>query len=309
MDWIHEILNVVLPPTLFILLLFLFPPYLLFEFLSWVKRYLLSENVAGKVVLITGASSGIGEHLAYEYARRGARLALVARREGRLRAVSHKSTLLGSPDVIIIPADVSKIEDCKRFIDETLNHFGKLDHLVNNAGIAPSLGLFQDCTQIISDLAPIMNTNFWGSVYTTHFALPHLKRSRGKIIVIASAGAPLPLPRLSVYAASKAALISFFGTLRSELGSDVGITIITPGVINSEITTPEFLSESRLDIFPVESTEKAAKAMVEGACRGERCLTEPGWGRVLWLSNTVCPQLIELATRVLHRSNRPAKTR
>lgn len=88
-------------------------------------RTVFSENVAGKVVLITGASSGIGENLAYEYARRGACLALCARREGILREVAEKALDLGSPEVISVPADVANIDDCKSFVEETVKRFGR----------------------------------------------------------------------------------------------------------------------------------------------------------------------------------------
>ncbi|OMO84186.1 Short-chain dehydrogenase/reductase SDR, partial [Corchorus capsularis] len=125
MDSIHKLINILLPPITILLLLFFLPPYLVFKTLSYIIRSVCSENVAGKVVLITGASSGIGEHLAYQYARRGARLGLVARREDRLCAVADKCGQLGSPDVIAIPADVSKQEDCKRFVGKGVNYFGQ----------------------------------------------------------------------------------------------------------------------------------------------------------------------------------------
>ncbi|KAF8390678.1 hypothetical protein HHK36_025205 [Tetracentron sinense] len=115
---------------------------------------IFSENVAGKVVLITGASSGIGEHLAYEYARRGACLVLVARRETRLREVAERACGFGSPEVVVVRADVSKVDDCRRFVDETVNHFGRLDHLLNNAGVA-SVCKFEDATDI-TKLVPVM---------------------------------------------------------------------------------------------------------------------------------------------------------
>ncbi|MCD7452502.1 Polycomb protein sop-2, partial [Datura stramonium] len=85
----------------------------------------VSENMKGKVVLITGASSGIGEELAYEYARRGSSLAIVARREKQLREVAERAKSIGSPDVVSIRADVSNIQDCQRFVDETVKHFGR----------------------------------------------------------------------------------------------------------------------------------------------------------------------------------------
>nr|XP_023873593.1 11-beta-hydroxysteroid dehydrogenase-like 4A isoform X1 [Quercus suber] len=242
MDLLHKFLNIVLLPiTLTVLLLFMLP-FLFLKFLWSLKRSIYREYLAGKVILITGASSGIGEYVAYEYAKRGARLALVARREDRLRAVADRARKLGSPEVVVVRADVSKVEECKQFVDEIVNHFGRLDHLVNNAGVVQAR-LFEEFTQF-SDIASVMDINFWGSVYSTHYAVPHLRKSKGKIVVIASTAAWLGTPRLSFYNASKAALISFFETLRTEFGQDIGITIVTPGMVESEMTQSELFSEA-----------------------------------------------------------------
>ncbi|KAI9079668.1 hypothetical protein K1719_038289 [Acacia pycnantha] len=279
MDLIHDLLNLTLIPSTFLALLFLVPPFYVFKFLSSLfKSCKPHESVAGKVVLITGASSGIGEELAYEYARRGARLALVARREDILRSVLVKALQLGSPDAIIIPADVSNIQDSQRFVDQTISHFGQLDHLVNNAGIIQAR-MFEEFSEKLSDLAPIMDVNFWGSVYATHFALPHLRKSRGKIVVISSVAAWLQTPRLSFYNASKAAIVSFFETLRAELGADIGITIATPGMIKSKMTADEILSQTHVKRVPAESAERCAKAIIKSTCRGDMYLTEPSWTR------------------------------
>ncbi|KAI9079776.1 hypothetical protein K1719_038397 [Acacia pycnantha] len=281
MDSIHDLLNLTLIPSTFLALLLLVPPFYVFKFLSsFFKSCKAHESLAGKVVLITGASSGIGEELAYEYARRGARLALVARREDLLRSVLDKALQLGSPDAIIIPADVSNIQDSQRFVDQTISHFGQLDHLVNNAGINQAK-LFEEFSEKLSDLAPIMDVNFWGSVYATHFAVPHLRKSIGKIVVISSVAAWLQTPRLSFYnfQASKAAIVSFFETLRAELGADIGITIVTPGAIKSKMTADEFLSKIHVKSVPAESAERCAKAIIKSTCRGDMYLTEPSWTR------------------------------
>ncbi|KAL9375563.1 hypothetical protein Peur_032442 [Populus x canadensis] len=291
MDLIHKVLNIVLPPITLILLLLFLPSFLVSKFISRIKRSINSEKVAGKVVLITGASSGIGEYLAYEYARRGACLALAARRQERLRAVADKTRALGSPDVIVIPTDISKAEDSERFINEAVNHFGKLDHLVNNAGVV-QIDMFEDCKQI-SDFATLTNTNFWGSVYTTHFAIPHLRKSKGRIVGISSIAGWFTVPRMSFYCASKAAITSFYETLRAEFGSDIGITIVTPGVVESEMSQGDFLSKAQIDFVPAESTERCAKAIVDSACRGDRYLTEPSWARMTFLLKVLCPEVLE----------------
>ncbi|KAJ6970803.1 hypothetical protein NC653_035166 [Populus alba x Populus x berolinensis] len=322
MDLIHKVLNIVLPPITLILLLLLLPSFIVSKFISRIKRSINSEMVAGKVVLITGASSGIGEYLAYEYARRGACLALAARRQERLRAVADKARALGSPDVIVIPTDISKVEDSERFINEAVNHFGKckdlllssfnfnlcarffhkrgcftmthgvyaiVDHLVNNAGVI-QIDMFEDCKQI-SDFATLTNTNFWGSVYTTHFAIPHLRKSKGRIVGISSIAGWCSVPRMSFYCASKAAITSFYETLRAEFGSDIGITIVTPGVVESEMSQGDFLSKAQLEFVPVESTERCAKAIVDSACRGDGYLIEPSWARMSFLLKVLCPEM------------------
>lgn len=104
--------------------------------------------------------------------------------------------------------------------------------------------VFVDILQIYSSLFMFLeqDTDFWGSVYTTRYAVSHLRNSRGKIVAISSVAAWLPQPRQSIYNASKAAVKSFFETLRVELGSDVGITIVTPGFIESEILQGKFVT-------------------------------------------------------------------
>lgn len=229
---------------------------------------------------------------------------LVARREDRLDSVASKARKFGSPDVVVIPADVSKLEDCRRFVDAAINHFGRLDHLVNNAGIAP-LCFFEDYN-CVTDHASVMNINFWGSVYSTQFAIPHLRKNKGKIVVIASSGAWFNTPRLSIYNASKAALISFYETLGTELGSDIGITIVTPGIIESEITDEEFVSKANVKFVPRESTEGCAKAIVSSTSRGDKYLTEPAWMNTVFIWKLFCPEVIEFSRSVLAIRRKPS---
>lgn len=290
MDLVHTLLNFLLPLIALFALPYILAPYLIFKLISYIKRSLCAESVAGKVILITGASSGIGQHLAYEYARKGARLALIARREDRLRAVSVEARRLGSPDVIVIPADVSKVQDCERFINETINHFGQLDHLVNNAGIL-KLSNFEDVKQV-AEFNPVMDINFWGSVYSTHFAVSHLRKSKGRIIVIASTGGWTPVRKMSVYCATKAAIMSFYEVLRLELGSEIGVTIVQPGVVDSEMSRG-YEPEIQVRFAPIKSGESCAKAIVRSACRGDKYLIEPWWMSVAFWLKMLCPELLE----------------
>ncbi|PWA46723.1 glucose/ribitol dehydrogenase [Artemisia annua] len=241
MYMIHTILNVVVPVVSILLLVVLVPAIWLFNLLRFCFKSIYPEELSGKVILITGASSGIGEHLAIEFAKEGACLALVARREKELNMVAQMAKSMGSPDVIVIPADVSKVEDCKNFVDQTIKHFGRMDYFVSNAAIS-TFGLFEDQT-CVTRHASVMDVNFWGAVYTTHFVLPHLRRSMGKIIAICSTGSWFATPRVSIYNASKAAALSFFETLRIEVGSDVGITVITPGMVETSLVSDEWVQE------------------------------------------------------------------
>ncbi|KAJ1411861.1 Short-chain dehydrogenase/reductase SDR [Sesbania bispinosa] len=254
---IYKILNVVLPPLSLILLPIFMIPFLFFKLFIYVEKLVYTENLARKVVLVTGAASGIGEQIAYEYARRGAMLSLVDIRKENLVAVSDKARSLGSPDVTIIGADVSKLQDCKRFVDETVNHFGR-----RRAAKVEDL-------HDVSEFTPTMDINFWGAVYGTLYAIPHLKNSKGKIIVIASACGWFPTPTLSIYNASKAAVISFFETLRIEVGWCIGITIVTPGFLKTELAFRAIENEAILGRIPMGSAFECAKAIVKSACRGD----------------------------------------
>ncbi|XP_057972543.1 11-beta-hydroxysteroid dehydrogenase A-like [Malania oleifera] len=309
-DVVHMALNVAAPAFTLFSLVFLLPPFLFFKlFLSLFRNSLLAENVAGKVVLITGASSGIGEEVAYEYARRGAYLVVGARRKDRLTQVAEKARELGSPDVLPVSADVSDVDHCKRLVDQTIQRFGRLDHLVNNAGVI-SVCMFEESTDL-RDLRPVLDINFWGSVYMTRFAIPHLRESKGKIIAVASTAAWLPTPRMSIYNASKAALMSLYETLRVEFGSDVGITIVTPGFVESEMTQGKFLcKDGKMEVnpelrdavvsaMPVGRVESCAKAIVKAGCGGERYLTEPAWYGASYYWKVLWPEVVEWCFRVV----------
>ncbi|KAJ4963231.1 hypothetical protein NE237_023170 [Protea cynaroides] len=176
---IHKALDLVLSLLTLIVVCQTFPLLLIFKFLRSILRPFTIEEVKGKVVLITGASSGIGEHLAYEYAKEGAYLVLIARREDKLRVVAKKTGQFGCPDVLVVPADVSKVDECKRFIDEAVNHFGKLDHLVCNAGIW-SFCAFEEVVDV-TNLVQIMDKPLEVEINYTALVLNRRRADSGSI--------------------------------------------------------------------------------------------------------------------------------
>ncbi|KAI9079755.1 hypothetical protein K1719_038376 [Acacia pycnantha] len=299
MSLTHKFLISTLPLVTLIILSITTVPYLFFKLILYVKKLVRIENLTGKVVIITGSASGIGEQLAYEYAKRGAVLSLVDIKEDNLKAVADKAKSLGSPDVITIVADVSKVEDCKRFVDETVNHFGHMDHLVNNAGIA-MVEQLEDCVDISAPRS-VMEVNFWGALYGTLYAIPHLKRSRGKIVVIASGLGWYPVPKFGYYNASKAAIINFFETLRTELGWAIGFTIVSPGFIKTDLAKKALASEASLRIFPMASAEECAKAIVKGVCSGDLYVTYPFWVKLLFPLKVIFPELVDWLHRLVFK--------
>jgi len=185
------------------------------------------------VVIITGASTGIGEELAYRLARQGASLALTARRQDELDRVAATVRQLGAR-VITVAADVARNDECRRIIDATIAEFGRIDTLVCNAGMT-MWARFQDIEDV-GILERIMQVNYMGAVYCTHHALPHLLKSRGRLVGVASLTGLVGVPTRTGYAASKHAMRGFFDSLRIELAdTGVSVTMIYPGFVATGI--------------------------------------------------------------------------
>ncbi|KAJ4818753.1 11-beta-hydroxysteroid dehydrogenase 1B [Rhynchospora pubera] len=303
-DNMNMVLSVVIHVFIGSFLVLYMPISLLIKLVQrlFIRPFEKEADLKGKIVLITGASSGIGEQLAYQYAKRGACMALVARREDALKAVAKASLSLGAPDVITLVADISDPEESKRVVDQTVAHFGKLDHLLANAGIWGTC-LFEEITNITA-FTKMMDVNFWGAVYPTYYALPHLKASKGNIIVTTSVAGRVPTARMSFYNASKAAMIRFYETLRSEVGSQIKITILMPGYVVSELTKGKALQKGgqveinedardiQVGLFPVGQTEKLAQIAIDSACRGEEYVTWPDWYKPFHLLMSLAPEVL-----------------
>ena len=160
----------------------------------------------GKVVVITGASSGIGEELGLLYAKKGANVILAARRADKLESVTSRCLSSSkekgfNSEVIALSCDVSKENDCKQLIDSTIAKFGKLDMLILNAGVGQSF--FFEATSESFDIRQFMDINYYGCVYPTMFGLPYLHKTGGRIVVVSSLGGLMPFPRQTFYNATK----------------------------------------------------------------------------------------------------------
>jgi short-subunit dehydrogenase len=179
-----------------------------------------------QVVVITGASSGIGRALALQLAGQGAKVVLAARRADLLEDVAAECRQNGG-EALVVPTDVADEAQCKLLIEKTIEEYGQLNMLINNAGLAvvalleelPDLKLFKHT----------LDVNFYGAVYCTYHALSYLKQSKGRIVVISSLGGKAALPYNTSYIASKFALHGFFDSLRMELKRyGESVTIICP---------------------------------------------------------------------------------
>jgi short-subunit dehydrogenase len=183
-----------------------------------------------KVVIITGASSGIGKALAERYAAEGWSLVLAARRVERLLELKSK---LGETDILTVKTDVTSETDCKNLVDQAIEKFGQIDVLINNAGISMRALLNNTDLDVIRK---VMDVNFWGTVYCTKFALPHLLKTKGSLVGVISVGGYIGLPGRTGYSASKFAVRGFLETIRVEnLKTGLHVLVVAPGFTSSEI--------------------------------------------------------------------------
>lgn len=196
-----------------------------------VARRLFGYSLRGKVVLITGGSRGLGLVMAREFAREGARVAICARRPEELDAA--RADLKGrGAEVLAVPCDVTDRAQVKEMMNVVRDHFGRVDVLVNNAGVI-QVGPIEVMT--VEDYETAMKTHFWGPLYTSLAVLPEMRRRReGRIVNISSIGGKISLPHLVPYSASKFALVGLSEGLRAELLKDgIVVTTVCPGLMRT----------------------------------------------------------------------------
>lgn len=185
-----------------------------------------------QVVIVTGASAGIGKSLALQLAGQGAKVAIAGRRTERLEQVAAECRQMGG-EALVAPTDVSDEAQCKTLVEKTVAAFGRLDMLINNAGLAAS-ALFDEFPNL-NLFRHTMDVNFYGAVYCTYYALPYLKQTKGRIVAISSTGGKAAIPFNTPYVSSKFAMHGFNDALRMELYQhSVSITVICPWWVVTE---------------------------------------------------------------------------
>lgn len=215
-----------------------------------------------KVVIITGASSGIGKALAFDFGSRGAKVVVASRDFVALNEVVTGLRELGV-DVLAVPTDVSVEKDCRHLIDKTVQKYGRIDILINNAGISMR-ALFADLK--LDVMRQLMGTNFWGTVYCTKFALPFLLKTGGSLVGVISIGGHVGMPGRSGYSASKFAVRGFLDTVRIENRKNgLHVLVVAPGFTASNIRKTALLADgSQQGVTPRdESKMMTAEAVAQ----------------------------------------------
>lgn len=252
----------------------------------------------GKIVVITGGSDGIGKALVEFYLRKGARVATCGRTRSKLDDLL--SAHRGKP-LEVVEADVSRIEDCGKFIQFVISKWDGVDILINNAGISMR-ALFQDTE--IETLRKMMEINFWGTVYCTKFALESIMERKGSIVAVSSIAGFRGLPGRSGYSASKYALNGWMEALRTELlESGVNVLWVCPGFTSSNIRNSALnkdakpQGESPMDESKMMSAELCASYIGDAIERKKRTLVLTFTGkRTVWM-NKFFPRLTDKLVR------------
>lgn len=253
-----------------------------------------------EVVMISGASSGIGKALAIEMLRRGYCVSLSARRPEVI--TEYLAQTLPQEEIaarcLVVKTDVTVEEECRRWVEETARKFGRIDILINNAGISMR-GLFIECQT--ETLRRLMDTNFWGTVYCSKYALPYLLQKRGSSIVgISSIAGYQSLPARAAYSASKAAIQSLMQTLRIEnKKKGLHVMVACPGFTASHVRenaldkdgNPQGKTPREED--KMMTAERVAHLIAKGIKHKRRSLIMTPLGKITVFVEKFWPQLTE----------------
>src|SRR3954470_24556165 len=270
-----------------------------------------------RVAVITGGSRGLGLLMARELAAEGARLAILARDPAELDLARRELAAAGGQRVLALPCDVGNEDEVRWAINAAAERFGRLDVLINNAGVI-QVGPLEHMT--VEDFEAAMRVHFWGPLYATLAALPHLRqRETARIVNSSSIGGRIAIPRLVPYSASKCALVGLSDGLRGELAKEgIYVTTVCPGLMRtgSHVNArfkgkreEEFAWFAVGDSLPVTSMagRRAARRILEACRYGEPALTLTMQAKAAAIANTVAPNVVarglELTARLLPGPN------
>ncbi|MDE0471410.1 MAG: SDR family oxidoreductase [Ekhidna sp.] len=247
-----------------------------------------------KVAIITGGSSGIGKALVLKYAKEGYAVTFTGRNAERMRQVSNE---LGDQRHLALALDSSRREDNEKMVSETIKTFGRLDVLICNAGISMR-ALFEDLN--LDVFKRLMDINFYGAVYATRFALPHLLASKGTIIAISSINGWRSTPARSAYSASKFAIQGFYESLRTEvMNRGVHVLVVCPGFTRSNIRNAalnaagQSQGESPRDEEKMMTAEEVADRTFKAAKNRKRDLILTFQGKMAVFLNKIAPSRLD----------------
>lgn len=259
-----------------------------------------------QVVILTGATEGIGRALALRLADQGAQLVLAARSRERLQEIAGLCRDRGA-QTLVVETDVGEEAQCAALVEAALERFGRIDVLINNAGATMWSRL--DELSEVGVLERLMRVNYLGAAWLTRRALPALKASRGRIVAISSLAGLAGVPTRTGYAASKHAMFGFFDSLRIELqDAGVSVTVVAPDFVTSEIhrraAGPDgrALGETPMDESRIMSSAKCAEIILRAtASRRRLVLTSPRGHLLRWLK-LLAPGVVDrMAARAIRR--------
>ena len=250
-----------------------------------------------KIVIITGASSGIGKSLAIECAKRGAHVVLAARQYVTLCELAESLEKQYNVKALAVQCDVAVEEDCAHLIKQTLTTFGKIHVLINNAGISMR-ALFKDVD--LKVLKSLMDVNFWGTVYCTKYALPEILKTKGSIVGVSSIAGYKGLPGRTGYSASKFAMNGFLDSLRVEnLKTGVHVMTACPGFTASNIRNTALAKdgsqqgESSMHEEKMMTSEEVARIIADGVENRSRTLIMTGQGKLTVALSKFIPGILD----------------